>query len=277
MDFIFQRSYRGSLKAAIFDWAGTTVDYGSFAPTAAFIKVFEHKGVKIDIEHARAPMGLMKKDHLRAISRLAPVVERWQEAHGGQACREEDIDAMFAEFVPLQIDCLAEYAGLIPGTLEVVNEFHSLGMKVGSTTGYTREMMDVLVPEAKKKGFEPDAWVASSDVPAGRPYPWMCFQNAIKLQVYPLAAYVKIGDTLVDIEEGLNAGMWTIGLALSGNELGLTQAQAAALSPEVLAARRKQISARMYQAGAHYVVDGIWDCMPVIHEINYRLSRSERP
>jgi phosphonoacetaldehyde hydrolase len=276
MDFVFHRSYRGPLKAVILDWAGTTVDYGSFAPTAAFIKVFERKGVKIDIEHARAPMGLMKKDHLRAISRLAPVAERWQEVHG-RPCMEEDIDAMFLEFVPLQIECLAEYAGIIPGTLEAVKELHNLGMKIGSTTGYTREMMEVLVPEAGNKGYEPDAWVAASDVPAGRPFPWMCYQNAIKLQVSPLEAYVKIGDTLVDIEEGLNAGMWTIGLALSGNELGLTQAEAAALSPESLASRRKQISARMYQAGAHYVVDGIWECIPIIHEINYRLSRSERP
>jgi phosphonoacetaldehyde hydrolase len=150
-------------------------------------------------------------------------------------------------------------------------------MKIGSTTGYTREMMEVLVPEARKKGYEPDAWVAASDVPAGRPYPWMCYQNAIKLQVFPLEAYVKIGDTLVDIEEGLNASMWTIGLALSGNEMGMNQAEAAAQSPEALASRRKQISARMNQAGAHYVVDGIWDCVLIIHEINYRLSRGERP
>jgi len=276
MDFIFRRSYRGSLKAAILDWAGTTVDYGSFAPTAAFIKVFERHGVKIEIEHARAPMGLMKKDHLRAISRLPEVDHRWQEVHE-QPCRPEDVDAMFAEFVPLQIECLAEYAGVIPGTLDAVKEFHNLGMKIGSTTGYTREMMEILVPEAKKNGYEPDAWVAASDVPAGRPYPWMCFQNAIKLQVYPMDAYVKIGDTLVDVEEGLNAGMWTIGLALSGNEIGMTQVETEALSPEVLASRRKQISTRMCQAGAHYVVDGIWECIPIIHEINYRLSRGERP
>ena len=270
------RPYRGALKAAILDWAGTTVDYGSFAPTAAFIKVFARRGVKIDMDHARAPMGLMKKDHLRAIARLAAVEARWQAVHG-RPCSADDIDAMFAEFVPLQIDCLAEYADVIPGTLEAVEACRRLGMKVGSTTGYTREMMEVLAPEAKKKGYEPDAWVAASDVPAGRPYPWMCYQNAIQLQVFPMAACVKIGDTLVDIEEGLNAGMWTIGLALSGNELGLTQAEVARLSPEVLDFQRKQISARLLQAGAHYVVDGIWECPAIIGEINSRLARGERP
>ena len=276
MEFVFRRSYRGGLKAAILDWAGTTVDYGSFAPTAAFIKVFAHQGVTIDLEHARAPMGLMKKDHLRAITRLGEVAARWRAVHG-RPCEEADVDAMFAEFVPLQIECLAEYAGVIPGTLEAVKEFRAQGIKVGSTTGYTREMMNVLVPEARKNGYEPDAWVAASDVPAGRPFPWMCYRNAIELQVFPLEACVKIGDTLVDIEEGLNAGMWTIGLALSGNELGLTQAEAEALSPEMRAARRKEISGRMLRAGAHYVADGIGDTAAALEEIRVRLAQGERP
>ncbi len=276
MDFVFRRSYRGGLKAVILDWAGTTVDYGSFAPTAAFIKVFARKGVTIDIDHARAPMGLMKKDHLRAISRLSDVAARWQAVHG-RPCAEADVEAMFAEFVPLQIDCLAEYAGVIPGTLEALKEFRAMGLKIGSTTGYTREMMNVLAPEAQKQGYAPDAWVAANDVPAGRPFPWMCYRNAIELGVFPLEACVKIGDTLVDIEEGLNAGMWTIGLTLSGNELGLTQADAEALSPEVRAARRDAINARMLQAGAHYVADGIYDTAAAIHDIQARLARGERP
>ncbi len=276
MDFVFRRSYRGGLKAAILDWAGTTVDYGSFAPTAAFIKVFARQGVTIDIDHARAPMGLMKKDHLRAISRLGEVAGRWQAVHG-RPCVEADVDAMFTEFVPLQIDCLAEYAGVIPGTLDALKEFRAMGLKIGSTTGYTREMMNVLVPEARKHGYAPDAWVAASDVPSGRPFPWMCYRNLTELGVFPLEACVKIGDTLVDIEEGLNAGMWTIGLALSGNELGLTQADAEALSPEVRAARRDAISAHMLQAGAHYVADGIWDTAAAIQDIQARLARGERP
>lgn len=276
MEFVFRRSYRGGLKAVILDWAGTTVDYGSFAPTAAFIKVFARRGVTIDLEHARAPMGLMKKDHLRAITRLSEVAARWQAVHG-RPCTEADVEVMFAQFVPLQIDVLAEYAEPIPGTLEAVKEFRAQGLQIGSTTGYTREMMNVLVPEARKRGYEPDAWVAASDVPAGRPFPWMCYRNAIELRAFPLEAFVKIGDTLVDIEEGLNAGVWTIGLTLSGNELGLAQAEAEALAPEVRAARRTEISARMLQAGAHYTADGIWDVAAAVCDIQGRLARGERP
>ena len=276
MDFVFQRSYRGRLKAAILDWAGTTVDYGSFAPTAAFIRVFQQYGVRIELEHARAPMGLMKKDHLRAITQIDAVAQRWQAAHGGP-CTEEDIDAMFAEFVPLQIKCLADYARPIPGALKAVAEMRKRGLKIGSTTGYTREMMEVLVVEAEKNGYSPDSWVSASDGPAGRPLPWMAYQNAINLQVFPMAAFVKVGDTLPDIEEGLNAGMWTVGLALTGNLLGLTESECDALPAATLRARREAIAGQLFAVGAHFVVDGIADVPAVLAQIDARLAQGERP
>jgi phosphonoacetaldehyde hydrolase len=195
----------------------------------------------------------------------------------GRPCAEEDIEAMFKEFVPLQIECLKDHADVIPGTRDAVRELRSLGIQIGSTTGYTREMMEALVPQARQRGYEPDVWACPSDVPAGRPFPWMCYQNAIRLQVYPMEAMVKLGDTLPDLEEGLNAGMWTIGVTLSGNEFGLTKQQVSALSPETLQTRRQQAYEKMHRAGAHYVVDGIWDCLPAIHEIGERLRQGERP
>jgi phosphonoacetaldehyde hydrolase len=276
MDLESHRSYRGPLKAVILDWAGTTVDYGSFAPTAACIKGFEHQGVTIDLEQARAPMGLRKKDHLRAIARLEPIGERWRSIHG-RPCSEEDIEAMFREFVPLQIKSLADNAGVIPGARQALADLRQRGVKIGSTTGYTREMMEVLVPAAERNGYRPDAWISASDVPAGRPFPWMCYQNAIQLQVYPLEAMVKVGDTLPDIEEGLNAGMWTVGVALTGNLMGLTEAQVAALPDETLQLRRQAIATQLYHAGAHYVVDGIGDLPGIVEEIEARLFRGERP
>ncbi|MCS6911239.1 MAG: hypothetical protein NZM11_11845, partial [Anaerolineales bacterium] len=135
----------------------------------------------------------------------------------------------------------------------------------------------VLAPEAARRGYAPDAWVCSTDVPAGRPYPWMAFQNAMRLNVYPMEAMVKIGDTVPDIEEGLNAGMWTVGVALTGNELGLTEAEVAALSPEARRRRLTPIYQKLYQAGAHYVVDSVADCLPVLDEIEKRLASGERP
>jgi phosphonoacetaldehyde hydrolase len=276
MIHLSDRIYRGPLKAVIFDWAGTTVDYGSFAPTAVFLRLFESRGVSITAEQARVPMGLMKKDHLRAISRMPEVVEVWQAVHGAP-CTEADIEAMYAEFVPLQLACLAEYAEPIHGTLEAVAAIRKMGMQIGTTTGYSREMMELLGSEAARYGYCPDNWVCPDDVPAGRPYPWMIYLNAIELQAYPLEALVKIGDTQVDIEEGLNAGTWTVGLALTGNGMGLSQAEVQALPVDELRIRRESIAAGFYQVGAHYVLDGIWDVPGVLEEIQRRLADGERP
>ena len=151
------------------------------------------------------------------------------------------------------------------------------GLKIGSTTGYTGEMMTILQSEAKRRGYEPDSTVCATQVPAGRPYPYMCLQNAINLQTYPMEAIVKIGDTLPDIEEGLNAGMWTIGLAKTGNEMGMTAAQIDALEPETRQNKLGRAYKRMHQTGAHYVVDSITEVPTILDAINERLAAGERP
>jgi phosphonoacetaldehyde hydrolase len=276
MNFTFKRKYRGPVQAVILDWAGTTMDYGCYAPAVVFVEVFKRHGVEISMEEAREPMGAHKLVHIRAISRIPAVARRWQEAHG-QACTEDDVEAMFKAFVPLQLDCLADYADLIPGTLDVVNELRRQGIKIGSTTGYTHEMMELLQAQAAKRGYEPDATVCATDVPAGRPEPWMCLRNAEQLGVYPMEACVKIGDTLPDIDEGLNAGMWTVGLAKSGNELGLNEKEVEALSAEQLQAGLERAYKRMASSGAHYVVDTIADVLPVIERIGRSLAEGKRP
>lgn len=276
MEFYFQRSYRGPLKAILLDWAGTTMDYGCYAPAVVFVQVYERQGVPISMEEARAPMGAHKKVHIRKISQLETVNERWQQAHG-RAPDEQDVQAMFRDFVPLQLNVLANYADLIPGTLDAVKEFRARGLKVGSTTGYTREMMDLLQAEAAKRGYVPDATVCAADVPEGRPAPFMCLQNMIQLGVYPPEAVVKVDDTLPGIEEGLNAGMWTIGLAKTGNEIGLNASEIAQLPAGELDTKLQRAYTRMAQCGAHYVVDGIWDVPAVLDDIRARLRRGERP
>ena len=252
------------------------MDYGCMAPAVVFMDVFKRKGVEITVDEAREPMGAHKKVHIRQISKNENVAKRWEQVHGRKP-DEKDVEDMFRDFIPLQLDCLAQYADLIPGTIDTVREIRARGLRIGSTTGYTEEMMDLLQSEAKRRGYAPDATVCATQVPAGRPHPYMCLQNAILLQTYPLEAFVKIGDTLPDIEEGLNAGMWTIGLAKTGNEMGMTEEQINQLEPEVREAKLDRAYKRMQQTGAHYVVDGIADVPPVLDQINARLAFGERP
>ncbi|MEO7911971.1 MAG: phosphonoacetaldehyde hydrolase, partial [Roseiflexaceae bacterium] len=268
--------YAGPLQAVIFDWAGTTVDYGSCAPVAVFVEVFRRRGVTVTPQQARAPMGLEKKDHIRAVAAQPAMAEQWRVLQG-RDWAEADIEALYRDSVPLQAECVADYADLIPGTQVTVAACRARGLKIGSSTGYSRSIMDALLPAAAQRGYAPDAVVCPSDVPAGRPAPWMIFQNAAQLGVYPMAALVKVGDTLPDIEEGLNAGTWTIGLSRSGNELGLPEHEAAALDSRLLAEKLMQIEHRLRQAGAHYVVETIADVPPILDAIEARLRQGERP
>jgi phosphonoacetaldehyde hydrolase len=276
MSFTYQRRYTGPLKGVLLDWAGTTMDYGCYAPAVVFMEVFKRKNVPITMEEARGPMGAHKKVHIRQITTYDRVSKLWHEVHS-RLPNEEDVEAMFQDFIPLQLNCLSEYADLIPGTLETVKAFRGKGLKIGSTTGYTGEMMGILLQEAKNRGYEPDSTVCATDVPAGRPEPWMCIQNAMNLGIYPMEAIVKIGDTLPDIEEGLNAGMWTIGLAKTGNEIGLTEREIETLRPESLQKKLQDAHHRMLKTGAHYVVDTIADTLPLLDLIEFRLALGERP
>lgn len=271
-----QRPYRGPLRAAIFDWAGTTVDYGSRAPAGVFIEVFKRRGVPITIAQARGPMGMHKRDHIAALLALPAVAAMWRELHG-RPPGDADVQSMYQELVPLQLACLRDYADVVPGTRETVEHCRKRGMQIGSTTGYNRPMIDLLLEEAKRRGYEPDCAVCVDDVPAGRPHPYMALRAAILLEAYPMQAIVKVGDTAQDVYEGLNAGMWTVAVAKTGNEIGLSEAEVAALPPDELATRLARAYERLRAAGAHYVMDGVGDVPHVLDAIEARLAKGERP
>jgi phosphonoacetaldehyde hydrolase len=277
MEFVFRRTYRGPVKMVIFDWAGTTVDYGCYAPAVVFIEVFKRYGVEITMEQARAPMGLQKAEHIRAISCGEEVAEKWRKVHG-RPCSDSDVTEMFEKhFAPLQIKCIGDYAGIIPGTVETTNELKKRGIKIGSTSGYFTEAMEINFERARQQGYVPDANSWATRVPYGRPEPWMVFDNMAQARVYPPDAVVKVGDTKPDISEGLNAGTWTIGLSKTGNEVGLNERELAALPEAVVRQKVARATDSLAKMGAHYVVETIGDVVPIIEEIEQRLKWGDRP
>ena len=172
----------------IFDWAGTIVDFGSFAPTSIFVEAFKQGfDFEIDLEEAREPMGLGKWDHIQAVGRIPAVDKRWNEKFG-RSMTSEDIDAIYAAFMPLQKAKVADHAKPILNAIEVVNGMKDKGIKIGSCSGYPREVMDVLIPVAADYGYKPDYVVATDDLPqGGRPAPFMALKNVIELLDTPLA------------------------------------------------------------------------------------------
>jgi phosphonoacetaldehyde hydrolase len=258
------------LQAVVLDWAGTTVDFGSLAPARTLQKLFNQLGILLSDEDARRDMGLPKKDHIRAILALPRIREAWQARHG-QAPGDAVVEEMYQRFIPLQFSCLAEYSALIPGVLEAVQFFRQRGLKIGSTTGYTRAMLDLLLEQSVKAGYVPDCSLAPEDAGAGRPHPFMLYQAAVRLQVYPMSAILKIGDTPADIREALNAGAWSVGVAGTGNGIGLAFDEFHRLSAPEREARLVRSRAELQNAGAHFVLDTLLELAPVLDVIDAHL------
>jgi phosphonoacetaldehyde hydrolase len=138
-------------------------------------------------------------------------------------------------------------------------------------------MLDLLVARARQQGYQPDVSLCPDDVGGGRPHPWMCLRIALDFRLSSTAAAIKVGDTVSDIQEGLNAGMWTAGVAATGNEVGLSASELAALPREEYRRRVDRARDNLKAAGAHYVIDSVAWMEQVIEDVNRRLAAGERP
>jgi phosphonoacetaldehyde hydrolase len=263
-----------ALRALVLDWSGTTVDFGSVAPARTLREVFARVGISLSDADVRRDMGLAKKEHIARILAAPAVAESWRGRHGAMPTLH-DVDAVYQLFVPLQLSCLAEYSTLIPGVATAIDRARRRGLKIGSTTGYPRAMLEVLLEHSAKAGYQPDCSIATDDVGSARPAPLMIYENAVRLQVFPTAAIAKIGDTAADIQEGLNAGAWSIGVAATGNGVGLTQREFQALPMTEQQARIAAARLQLEQAGAHYVIDTLAELESVLEDIDARLEASD--
>ena len=266
------------VEAVILDWAGTVVDFGSWAPTSIFVEAFKKAyDFDVSLEEARVPMGLGKWDHIKTLGQLPEVAERWLKQFG-RSIADQDVDDIYSAFMPLQKAKVTAFSDPIPGALETVAQLRANNVKIGSCSGYPREVMDILAPAAEAKGYKPDAVVATDDLAAGgRPGPWMALHNVIELGVNNVSRCVKVDDSAPGITEGLSAGMWTVGLTLSGNEAGMTLDEYLVASETVKEEKRRVAEDKLLSAGAHYVIDTIADLPAVIARIEQRIANGEKP
>ncbi|MCV4340633.1 phosphonoacetaldehyde hydrolase [Pseudomonas capsici] len=268
--------YPDRLQAVILDWAGTVVDFGSFAPTRIFVEAFAEFDIDISLRQARGPMGMGKWDHIRTLCDQPAVAEQFYKRFGRQPS-DADVTAIYERFMPLQIARVAEHSAPIPGALEAVAKLRERGLKIGSCSGYPKAVMEKVVDLAAAAGYRADHVVATDEVPKGRPSPAQALANVIALEIDDVAACVKVDDTEPGILEGRGAGMWTVALRFSGNFLGLNWEQFQALSEEQLAVERERIDSLFVASRPHYLIDTLADLPPIIEAINARLSRGESP
>ena len=245
------------IEAVIFDWAGTTVDYGCFAPVQVFTEVFRNAGVEPTIEEVREPMGMLKWSHIRAMLEMPRIKKAWKELYGREP-EDADADKMYESYEPSLLSILDQYSDPKPYVLETVKVLRDKGIKIGSTTGYTDVMMNVVVPKAKEMGYEPDCWFSPDSTGGmGRPYPYMIFRNMEELKVSAVDKVIKVGDTISDIREGKNAGIFTIGILEGSSLVGMSRAEYESIPAEEKEKVLKEAEKKYKEAGADAVVRDI--------------------
>ena len=255
-------SLKNRFDLVIFDWAGTMVDFGCEAPVKALIEAFGAEGVVIDEATARRDMGKAKIDHVRGLLREPSVAAAGRARHGRDA-GPKDIEVLMARLGPLMREHAADASTLIPGARQTFDRLRAAGLRVASSTGYTRDMMEPVLARAHAQGYVPEHVVCSGETPAGRPSPLMIYKACAELGVWPLSRVVKVDDAEVGIGEGKAAGAFTVGVA-SGNAVGLSLQAFQALSPSERDSRLKSARDALLGAGADLVIDSVADLVPAL-------------
>jgi phosphonoacetaldehyde hydrolase len=258
------------IECVILDWAGTTVDFGCFAPVNAFLKAFEEISIGISTTEVRIPMGMAKIEHIRQLLRMDRINNEFQNTHH-RDWNEEDVVKLNRSFEKYLFATLTDYATPIPQVIETVDLLRQKGIKIGSTTCYTRAMMDVVEPSARAKGYFPDNCITPDGLPKGRPAPFMIYRNMIDLNIQDTDCIIKIGDTIEDIREGLNAKVWTIGIVVGSSELALSETDVNNMPKTELNDAIAGVRRKMTEAGSHYVINTMNELPGIIEQINSQL------
>lgn len=253
------------IKLVVFDWAGTTVDYGCMAPVYAFKQAFESFGICVTMQEIRAPMGLSKIDHIKAMLKMSRINNEWQMKYK-EFPVEANAKEIYKIFENSLLKTLADFATPKKYAIDVVNELRKNNIHIGSTTGYTKQMMQIVEKGAEGFGFKTDYIVTPEDVQnLGRPYPYMIFENMKKFKIESVSQVIKIGDTVADILEGKNAGVKTLGVIEGSSVMGFTESEFKNLSD---AEKQNQIQIakeKFINAGADAVV---YDLKELLEYIN---------
>ena len=273
---MFRASRR--IQAVILDWSGTVCDKYVIAPAVVFKDVFQKHGVDVTMEECRKPMGLRKDLHIKSmLFDDTNVYRRWSEKYG-RAPEQQDVDNLFKDFVPMQLNCLEKYSGLIPGAKEAITKL-SQTAAIGSTTGFTRSMVDILEKDANKQGVFFDCTVAGDEVVTGwRPYPHMVYKNMDILGIQNPKDVVKVDDTVGGIGEGIHAGCWSVGVSRYSNYMDIDSYEHEdSLTEEEIDRRHAYSRKKLEGAGAHLVVDSIAELPEAVDIIQQWISEGKTP
>lgn len=265
------------IEGIIFDWAGTTVDFGCFAPVNVFVEIFKNAGIEVTMSEARLPMGMLKIDHIKAMLEMPRIGDLWKEKYG-RAFTQEDVNTLYASFEPMLLQSLSNYCEPIEHVVETVQKLREKGLKIGSTTGYNDKMMAIVTEGAGQKGYKPDFWITpDSTSGCGRPYPYMVYHNMEGLKLTAPWRVIKVGDTYADINEGVQAGVWSVGVVIGSSQMGLDKSEFEALSPNEQEEIILRVEQEFLNKGADFTIRTMEELPKLVETINELLEKGVRP
>lgn len=243
------------IEAVILDWSGTIVDYGCMATEENYREIFQEFGISLTTKEIRAKMGIEKVDHIRAILESERVSKLWYKNTGIEP-NEGDVRELNRRFENKIFEKVEKYSLPKEYVKQALEKIRESGIRIGSTTSYSTEVMEFLTKIAAKKGIIVDCWINADQVNGqGRPNPYMIFKNMEKMGVSSVRNVIKVGDTVNDIKEGINAGVVTVGVIDGSSEMGLSYAEFEALSDEDKNISRKKVHDKFKNAGANYIIN----------------------
>lgn len=243
------------IEAVILDWSGTIIDYGCMATEEIYRDIFKEFGIELTTREIRNKMGIEKVDHIRAILESDRISKLWFE-NTGMEPNEGDVRELNRHFEAQIFDKLAKYCQPKEYVKQTLITLRESGIRIGSTTSYSTEVMDFLTKLVSQKGVNIDCWINAEQVKGqGRPHPYMIFKNMEKMGVSSVHNVIKVGDTVNDIKEGYNAGVVTVGVIDGSSEIGLSQSEFDSLNEQDKKEARKNVADKFKKAGADYVMN----------------------
>lgn len=194
-----------SVKLVVFDMAGTTVKDKNYVGLA-FQQAMKAHGHEVSIEEINPMMGYEKP--------LA--IKMMLERHGNEAeeITETLISAIHDDFVSAMVHFYqtSEEVKPLPNVEATFHQLKVKGIKIGLDTGFSRRIAEIILDRLNWSTLV-DIMVASDDVPRGRPFPDMIHKMMEELNINDPQEIAKVGDTEVDVNEGINSGCkYSIGI-----------------------------------------------------------------
>ena len=248
-----------NIRGVIFDLAGTLIDNGCLAPVHAMTTAFAKQGLLVSDEIIRADMGLPKRAHIKAILAKPGILGQW-ECIFNNPPRTVDIDRIYTSTNQELKRIVGKYSEPTPYAVELLHYLQANGIRIGITTGYSRDIVNSLSGQIHKAGIIYNNLVCADEVKNPRPKAGMITKILDDWEIYnfSLCQFIKIGDTIADIQEAHSAKIVSCQVIDTCSDLGgITKTKYGKINRELLNSNRYYVKKKFADNGAEFYCNNL--------------------